>query len=148
MTVIYSSGLRISEAAALKIPHIDSKNMRLFVEYGKGGKDRYTLLSETCLHILREYFRIYRPKHPGGWLFLGAHNASHITYRAIEFAFAEAVKRTNITKNVSVHTLRHAFATHLLEDGATLLQIKELLGHSSIQSTTVYLHLATLTSRR
>jgi len=146
LAVIYSSGLRVSEAAALKIPHIDSKNMRLFVESGKGGKDRYTLLSETCLHVLREYFRIYRPKHPEGWLFLGTNNLSHITYRGIELAFNKAVKRTPITKNVSVHTLRHAFATHLLEDGATLLQIKELLGHSSIQSTTVYLHLANLTS--
>ncbi len=146
LAVIYSSGLRISEAAALKIAHIDSKNMRLFVESGKGGKDRYTLLSETCLHVLREYFRIYRPKHPEGWLFLGTNNVSHITYRGIELAFDKAVKKTNITKHVSVHTLRHAFATHLLEDGATLLQIKELLGHSSIQSTTVYLHLANLTS--
>lgn len=146
LAVIYSSGLRISEAAALKTTHIDSKNMRLFVESGKGGKDRYTLLSETCLHVLRQYFRIYRPKHPEGWLFLGANNVSHITYRAIELAFDKAVKKTNITKHVSVHTLRHAFATHLLEDGASLLQIKELLGHSSIKSTTVYLHLANLTS--
>lgn len=146
LAVIYSSGLRISEAAALKIAHIDSKNMRLFVESGKGSKDRYTLLSETCLHVLREYFSIYRPKHPEGWLFLGTNNVSHITYRGIELAFDKAVKRANITKHVSVHTLRHAFATHLLEDGATLLQIKELLGHSSIQSTTIYLHLANLTS--
>lgn len=146
LAVIYSSGLRISEAAALKTTHIDSKNMRLFVESGKGGKDRYTLLSETCLHVLREYFRIYRPKHPEEWLFLGTNNVSHITYRAIELAFDKAVKKTNITKRVSVHTLRHAFATHLLEDGATLLQIKELLGHSNIRSTTVYLHLANLTS--
>ncbi|HWQ75282.1 MAG TPA: site-specific integrase [Syntrophomonas sp.] len=146
LTVIYSSGLRVSEAAALKIQHIDSKNMRLFVANGKGCKDRYTLLSETCLAVLRKYFRSYRPKHPEGWFFLSPNISSHITYRGIEFAFEEALKRTSITKHVSVHTLRHAFATHLLEDGATLLQIKELLGHSSIQSTTVYLHLANLTS--
>ena len=75
-----------------------------------------------------------------------SYNVSHITSRGIEFAFKQAVKRTNITKNVSVHTLRHAFATHLLEDGATLLQIKDLLGHASIQSTTIYLHLANITS--
>lgn len=146
MMVVYSSGLRVSEAAALKIQHIDSKNMRVFVDCGKGGKDRYTLLSKTCLSVLREYWKTYRPKHPEGWLFLGTYNVSHITFRGIEFAFNEAVKRTNITKNVSIHTLRHAFATHLLEDGATLLQIKELLGHSSIQSTTIYLHLANITS--
>lgn len=146
LIVIYSSGLRISEAAALKIQHIDSKNMRVFVDCGKGGKDRYTLLSEACLIVLREYWKRYRPQHPEGWLFLGTYNVSHITSRGIEFAFNESVKRANITKKVSVHTLRHAFATHLLEDGATLLQIKELLGHASIQSTTVYLHLANITT--
>jgi len=146
LSVVYSSGLRVSEAAALKIQHIDSKNMRLFVENGKGGKDRYTLLSENCLDVLREYWKKYRPTHHEGWLFLGTYRVSHITSSGIEFAFNEAVKRANITKNVSIHSLRHAFATHLLEDGATLLQVKELLGHSSIQSTTVYLHLANLTS--
>lgn len=146
LMVVYSSGLRVSEAAALKIQHIDSVNMRLFVEDGKGGKDRYTLLSETCLNILREYWQKYRPTHPEGWLFLGTYNVKHITPDGIEYAFSEAVKRANITKNVSIHSLRHAFSTHLLEDGATLLQVKELLGHSSIQSTTVYLHLANLTS--
>lgn len=146
LMVVYSSGLRVSEAAALKMQHIDSKNMRLFVEGGKGGKDRYTLLSETCLDVLREYWKKYRPKHPEGWLFLGTYNVSHITLDGIEYAFNEAAKRANITKNVSIHSLRHAFSTHLLEDGATLLQVKELLGHSSIQSTTIYLHLANLTS--
>jgi len=146
LMVVYSSGLRVSEAAALKMQHIDSKNMRVFVEDGKGGKDRYTLLSATCLSVLREYWKRYRPKHPEGWLFLGTYNVSHITSRDISFAFNKAVKRANITKNVSIHSLRHAFATHLLEDGATLLQIKELLGHTSIKSTTIYLHLANVTS--
>jgi integrase/recombinase XerD len=146
LMVTYSSGLRVSEAAALKLQHIDSKNMRLFVEDGKGGKDRYTLLSEAGLHILRSYWRKYRPDHPEGWLFLGTYKLTHITSDGIENAFDEAVKRANITKDVSIHSLRHAFATHLLEDGASLLQVKELLGHSSIQSTTVYLHLANLTA--
>jgi site-specific recombinase XerD len=146
LTTVYSAGLRVSEAAALKAQHIDSKNMRLFVEDGKGGKDRYTLLSETCLDLLRQYWRRYRPEHPEGWLFLGTYSISHITSDGIENAFNRAVKRTNITKDVSIYSLRHAFATHLLEDGATLLQVKELLGHASIQSTTVYLHLANLTA--
>ncbi|AGL00119.1 tyrosine-type recombinase/integrase [Desulfoscipio gibsoniae] len=146
LMVVYSSGLRVSEAAALKIQHIDSKNMRIFVEDGKGGKDRYTVLSATCLSVLREYWKRYRPKNPEGWLFLGTYNVSHITTRGIAFAFNEAVKRANITKNVSIHSLRHSFATHLLEDGATLLQIKELLGHTSIKSTTIYVHLANVTS--
>lgn len=144
LMVVYSSGLRVSEAAALKIQHIDSKTMRVFVECGKGGKDRYTLLSEACLHVLREYFKTYRPKHREGWLFLGTYDVTHITSTGIGSAFNEAVKRTAIAKNVSVHTLRHSFATHLLEDGATLLQIKELLGHANIQSTTIYLHLANI----
>jgi integrase/recombinase XerD len=146
LMVAYSSGLRVSEAAALKIQHIDSKTMRVFVECGKGGKDRYTLLSEACLHVLREYWKAYRPQHPEGWLFLGTYGVTHITSAGIKHAFDQAVKRTNIAKDVSIHTLRHSFATHLLEDGVTLLQIKELLGHSSIQSTTIYLHLANIAS--
>jgi len=146
LAVVYGSGLRVSEAASLRIQNIDSKTMRVFVDCGKGGKDRYTLLSETSLIILREYWKKFHPKHPEGWLFLGTYSVSHITSDGIENAFNEAVKRTNITKNVSIHSLRHAFATHMLEDGATLLQIKELLGHSSIQSTTIYLHLANLIS--
>jgi integrase/recombinase XerD len=146
LMVVYSSGLRVSEAAALKIQHIDSKTMRLFVGCGKGGKDRFTLLSETCLLVLREYWKVYRPQHPEGWLFLGTHKTTPITSAGIKNAFYKAVKRTNISKDVSVHTLRHSFATHLLEDGATLLQIKELLGHAHIQSTTIYLHLANVTS--
>lgn len=146
LTVVYSSGLRVSEAAALKIQHIDSKNMRLFVQNGKGGKDRYTLLSDACLNVLREYWKEYRPRHPEGWLFLGTYNVTHITSAAIEDAFSKAVQRAHITKQASIHTLRHSFATHLLEDGATLLQIKSLLGHASVQSTTIYLHLANMPS--
>ncbi|QSO52906.1 site-specific integrase [Alicyclobacillus curvatus] len=146
LTLVYSAGLRVSEAAALKIQHIDSKNMRLFVQKGKGGKDRYTLLSDACLNVLREYWKEYRPNHPEGWLFLGTYNVTHITSAAIEDAFTKAVQRAHITKQASIHTLRHSFATHLLEDGATLLQIKSLLGHASVQSTTIYLHLANMPS--
>lgn len=142
LKVIYSAGLRVSEAAMLKIHHIDSKAMRVLVACGKGGKARYTLLSQACLLDLREYFRVYRPQHPEGWLFLGTYQVTHITPRSIQHAFDEARIRAGITKPVSVHSLRHAFATHLLEDGATLLQVKELLGHASIQTTMIYLHLA------
>lgn len=146
LMLVYGSGLRVSEAAAIKTQHIDSKTMRVFVQGGKGGKDRYTLLSDTCLLALRDYWKVYRPKHAEDWLFLGTYQVSHITSDAVSVAFNEAVKRAHITKHVSIHTLRHSFATHLLEDGATLLQIKELLGHATIQSTTVYLHLANVTS--
>jgi integrase/recombinase XerD len=146
LMLVYSAGLRVGEAASLKIQNIDSNNMRVFVEDGKGGKDRYTILSEACLHVLRDYWKIYKPNHPEGWLFLGTYDVSHITSRGIANAFNKAIERTGISKNVSIHTLRHSFATHLLEDGVSLLQIKELLGHATIQSTTVYLHLANVTS--
>ncbi len=146
LMVIYSAGLRVSEAATLKVHHIDSKAMRVLVACGKGGKARYTLLSEACLLDLRAYWRAYRPDHPEGWLFLGTYKVTHITSRSIQQAFDDACGRAGITKPVSIHSLRHAFATHLLEDGATLLQVKALLGHASIQTTTIYLYLANLTA--
>jgi integrase/recombinase XerD len=145
LTLIYGSGLRVSEAAAMKVAAIDSVAGRLFVAAGQGHKDRYTVLSPTSLVVLRDYWRAYRPHHPDHWLFPSPAGAGHITASGIRFAFNLAVQRAHIITSVSVHTLRHCFATHLLEDGATLLQIKELLGHASIQSTTVYLPLANLT---
>jgi site-specific recombinase XerD len=138
----YGSGLRVSEIASLKTEDIDSKTMRIFVRKGKGNKDRYTLLSENTLSVLREYWRRYRPKNPGHWLFPGKKGADHIARSTINRALESAIQKTNITKNVTPHTLRHSFATHLLEDGLSILQIKELLGHNCIQSTTVYLHIA------
>lgn len=146
LTLIYGSGLRVSEAAAMKTAYIDSSTMRVFVQGGKGHKDRYTLLSQAALLALREYWRTYRPAHPGDWLFPGPSPTGHVTTASIQQAFMHAAQAVPIRATVSIHTLRHCFATHLLEDGATLLQIKELLGHRSIQSTTVYLHLANLTA--
>ncbi len=146
LTLIYGSGLRVSEAATMKVAAIDSAAGRVFVAAGKGHKDRYTVLSQTSLTVLRDYWRAYRPHHPDHWLFPSSARAGHITADGIQWIFARAVQRAQITPSVSIHTLRHCFATHLLEDGATLLQIKELLGHASIQSTTVYLHLAHLTA--
>lgn len=145
LALIYGSGLRVSEAAGLHVADIDSAAMRVFVASGKGNKDRYTLLSQTALEALRDYWRGYRPQHPEGWLFPGPGATGHITASGIALAFDQALARAGITTPASVHTLRHCFATHLLEDGATLLQIKELLGHASLHSTTVYLHLANLT---
>jgi site-specific recombinase XerD len=142
----YGAGLRVSEIAALRVKDIDSKSMRIFVRGGKGGKDRYTLLSGECLCALREYWSVYRPKHPEGWLFLGAGKHTHITSDGIAIAFKAHIKRLGIGKNVSFHSLRHSFATHLLEDGAAIFQIKELLGHASLGSTAVYLHLANTTA--
>ena len=141
----YGSGLRTSEIANLRVKDIDSKAMRVFVNAGKGGKDRYTILSADCLCILREYWTVYRPKSSAGWLFPGfnKNKTSHISSDAVSQAFKKwAGCCLPMGKPVSSHHLRHAFATHLLEDGASIFQIKELLGHASITSTTIYLHLA------
>ena len=146
LLLAYGGGLRVSEIAGLRVKDIDSKSMRLFIRGGKGGKDRYTVLSNECLGALREYWSIYRPKHPEGWLFLSPCKKSRITSRGVSYAFNTWVKRLGIQKKVSIHSLRHAFATHLLEDGATIFQIKELLGHASLNSTAVYLHLANTTA--
>ena len=146
LLLAYGSGLRISEVAALRIKDIDSKAMRVFVRGGKGKKDRYTILSNECLCTLREYWSIYRPKHPEGWLFLGISGYDHITTAGIKVAFDKWLSLSGITKDVSMHTLRHEFASFLLEDGASIFQIKELLGHASLNSTAVYLHLANTTA--
>jgi integrase/recombinase XerD len=140
---IYSSGIRIHELVTLKISDIDSKSMRIFVDGGKGGKDRYTILSQICLETLREYWKEYKPKY---WLFENRAKTNHIPDDNVQNAFKSAVKRAGIKKDVSVHTLRHSFATHLLENGTSILIIKELLGHADIQSTTLYLHLSNFTS--
>jgi len=146
LLLAYGSGLRISEIAALRVQDIDSQSMRIFVKGGKGGKDRYTLLSTECLNALRDYWLHHRPGR-NGWLFPGMKNSSnHISIDAIGQAFHRCKRQVGIEKNVTMHSLRHAFATHLLEDGATLLQIKELLGHFSFNSTHVYLHLANTTA--
>ncbi len=143
----YGSGLRVSEICALRVQDIDSKEMRVFVRSGKRNKDRYTLLSRYTLEVLRDYWRHNRPNHPEGLLFPGWRNLSPITRESINRALEKWLRIAGITRKVSIHSLRHAFATHLLEDGTDLFTIKELLGHSSISSTTVYLHLANVSAR-
>lgn len=139
---IYGAGLRLSECADLRVQDIDSENMRLFVHHGKGGKDRYTLLSQRNLEVLREYWKEYRPNHPKGYLFYTKQVKEHqMTWRAIQDAFHKYRKRANLSDEFTVHTLRHCFATHLLESGVDVCRIKHLLGHTHIQSTTFYLHL-------
>lgn len=142
----YGSGLRVSEICKLRVSDIDSKSMRVFVRNGKGGKDRYTILSHECLCTLREYWSVYRPKHPEGWLFLGIRGQTHIVAATANGALEKWSMLAGITKNISMHTLRHSFATHLLEDGVDIFRIKEMLGHASLSSTTVYLHLANTSS--
>lgn len=144
---LYGAGLRLSEVCNLQVRDIDSESMRIFVRQGKNGKDRYTLLSQANLAILREYWKAYRPNHPEGWLFLNKDATDKINPRTVQDALRHTVKRVGITKDVSVHTLRHCFSTHLLEAGTDVCRIKQLLGHTHIQSTTFYLHLLNFDSK-
>jgi len=139
LMITYSSGLRIGEVTRLKITDIDSKRMMVYIRQGKGGKDRYSILSETALQCLRQYWREYRPKE---WLFEGQKQDTHITISAVTQIFQHAKKRAGITKPASVHTLRHSFATHLIEAGTSLHHVQLLMGHRSPTTTTVYLHVS------
>lgn len=140
---IYGAGLRVSEIARLRVQDIDSEQMRIFVHHGKGGKDRYTLLSQRNLEILREYWKQYHPSHPDGYLFYPRAQKNRVmTTRAIQDAFHRQCKNANLPDTFTVHTLRHCFATHLLESGVEVCQIKELLGHTFIQTTAFYLHVS------
>ena len=138
---LYGSGVRLSELTNLKIIDVDSKNMRLFVRKGKMKKDRYTLLSQANLEILREYWKKYRPKE---WLFEGRTPSVQYTPRGVQEMFARYLEIAGIIKDISVHTLRHCFATHMLEQGVDIFQIKQLMGHANIKSTAIYLHVANL----
>jgi site-specific recombinase XerD len=140
LMTIYSAGLRISEAINLKISDIDSERMQIRVEQGKGKKDRYTLLSAKTLLILREYFKAYRPQY---WLFEGLKHGEQYSTRSIQAIFQASVQKVGITKDVSVHTLRHSFATHLLENGTDLRYIQSLLGHANSKTTEIYTHITT-----
>lgn len=139
---IYGAGLRLSEIAHLRVQDIDSEGMRVFVHQGKGGKDRYTLLSQRNLTVLREYWKTFRPNHPDGYLFYTRNGKERcMSSRAIQDAFHKYRKRAELSDKFTVHTLRHCFATHLLESGVDVCRIKQLMGHTHIQSTTFYLHL-------
>ena len=140
LMITYSSGLRVSEAAKLKLTDIDSTRMTVRI-IGKGGKDRYSILSQTVLEHLRQYWKKY---HPAEWLFEGQKKDDHISSQTIQTIFYAARKRARITKPASVHTLRHSFATHLIEAGTSLHHVQLLLGHRSPTTTTVYLHVSRL----
>lgn len=144
LMTLYGAGLRISEVAGLKVTDIDSKKMQLFIRNAKGSKDRYALLSQANLEILRIYWKAYRPKE---WLFYSRVNTgTHITSKAVQNIFHKYIEKANISKKVTVHSLRHSFATHLLESGISIFHIKQLLGHSDISSTCFYLHLLKIES--
>ena len=135
----YSSGLRLSEVVNLRIKDIDSNRMQVFVQQSKGRKDRYTLLSKKILPILRQYFKEYKPKE---WLFEGAKGAKY-SVSSVQNIVKEAYSRAGIKKKVSTHTLRHSFATHLLENGTSLRYIQNLMGHESSKTTEIYTHITT-----
>jgi integrase/recombinase XerD len=138
LMTIYSAGLRVSEVCNLKITDIDSKNMQILIREGKGKKDRYSLLSKANLEILREYWKRY---HPTEYLFSGRYRTDAITPRSVQRVMEKSVVKAKITKNATVHTLRHSFATHLLDAGTDICYIQRLLGHTRITTTTIYLHL-------
>jgi site-specific recombinase XerD len=135
---IYGAGLRISEAANLKIGDIDSEGGRIFIRSGKGSRDRYAILPKRALEALREYWAETRPKE---WLFV-TKNGTKLTTKGISDAWKKYVKRSGFTKHITVHTLRHCFATHMLNDGNNVFAIKRLLGHVRIDTTTWYLQFA------
>lgn len=139
LMLAYSGGLRLSELINVKLSDIDSNRMQIRVEQGNGKKDRYTLLSVRLLEILRKYYRDYKPK---DWLFEGATSGKY-SVGSIQAIMKDAVQKAGIKKKVRVHSLRHSFATHLLESGTDLRYIQSLLGHSSSKTTEIYTHITT-----
>jgi integrase/recombinase XerD len=141
LTVCYAAGLRLSEAIRLKVTDIDSKRMVIRVEQGKGQKDRYVMLSPRLLDILRAWWRVAKPR---GWLFPGYGVNRPITREAVEDACQQAQRGCGIPKPITPHSLRHAFAVHLLESGTDVRTIQLLLGHRSLATTARYLRIATI----
>jgi integrase/recombinase XerD len=142
LTTAYAAGLRVSEVVNLKIADIDSSRMMIRVEHGKGRKDRYVMLSPQLLDILRSYWRATRPAH---WLFPGQDPERPMRPETLHVACRSARLVADLNKRVTVHTMRHSFATHLLENGTDIRIIQVLLGHRNLQTTTRYAHVASST---
>jgi site-specific recombinase XerD len=139
LMIAYSAGLRVGEVVQLRVVDIDEGRRQIHVRSGKGQKDRYTLLSEVALETLRVYMRAYRPRE---WLFPGANAGKPLTARSAQHIFERAREKAGLQKEATFHSLRHAFATHLLEDGVDIRYIQELLGHSNVETTQRYTHVA------
>lgn len=144
LKLCYGMGLRLSEILNLKISNIDSKNMRVHIERGKGKKDRFVNLPESLLEQLRSYYIEYKPK---VYLFEGQFGGQYSS-RTVQEVFKKSLKKANITKKVGIHSLRHSFATHLLENGTDIRFIQELLGHNDIKTTFIYTHVSDRTIRK
>ena len=144
-SLVYSAGLRVSEVCNLKINDIDSDRMQIRVVKSKGKSDRYVPLSNYVLIGLRKYLKSSKPKN---YLFNGKIKGDPLSKSAVQQSFRLALKKAGIHKDVSVHSLRHTYATHLLEDGVDIVSIKELLGHAHIETTMMYLHVAQLERKK
>lgn len=142
-SLIYGSGLRVGEVARLKISDIDSDAMRVRVDKAKHNTNRYTILSECSLHLLRDYFKMYftLPYSKESWLFLGQNKIDHIHVKTIKNTFIKVRNRINLDSRISAHTLRHCFATHSIEDGIDPIHIQHMLGHKRLSTTSIYLHM-------
>jgi integrase/recombinase XerD len=137
LLLAYSGGLRVSEVVRLRVEDIQGERGLIRVRGGKGGKDRYTTLSPLVLRALREYWRAFRPR---TWLFPGEREGRHLTARSAQKVLDRSRERAGIRRGISMQTLRHSFATHLLEDGTDLRYVQELLGHSRPETTMIYTH--------
>ena len=140
-SLTYSAGLRVSEVCALKITDIDSDRMQIKVRQSKGNKDRYVILSKKILAGLRKYLKSSMPRE---FLFNGRVKGQPLSHGAAQTSFRLAMQKAKINKGASLHTLRHSYGTHLLEDGVDIVTIKELMGHSRIETTMLYLHIANI----
>jgi integrase/recombinase XerD len=150
LSVAYGAGLRVAEVSALKVSDVDSERMLLRVERGKGGQYRNAMLSTDLLGLLRQWWKVGRQQgvmHRDGWLFPGQHALKPISTRQLHRIVVEAAQAADIAKRVGPHTLRHSFATHLLEDGTDIRVIQVLLGHAKLENTAFYTKVATRTVR-
>lgn len=145
LTTIYSCGLRLSEGMKLTVADIDSQRMVVHVREGKGGRDRYVPLADRTLEVLRFYWRSWRPAKP--WLFPNRDGTGPLSPTSLQRTFAAVVRASGLEKHASIHTLRHSYATHLLERGVHLRVIQELLGHRSPRTTAVYTHITPAVTR-
>jgi site-specific recombinase XerD len=143
--LVYSAGLRVGEVVRLRSEDIDSERMLIHIKSAKGRKDRYTMLSQTALQTLKEYQEQYKPVK---WLFEGARAGRYLSTRTVGKILVHACEKAKIGKDVSVHSLRHSFATHLLESGTDSRYIQELLGHKNSKTTEIYTHVSTQNLRK
>jgi integrase/recombinase XerD len=145
LSLIYSCGLRCGELLALEPIHIDSKRNIILIKNSKGKKDRIVPLSQKILEMLRTYYKLYKPKR---YLFEGQTSGMPYDKRSLQLVLKQALNKTKIIKPVTLHWLRHSYATHLLENGTDLRYIQEILGHSSSKTTEIYTHVSTNSIQR